>query len=562
MSRKLFLSFLGATNYTRCNYYKEEKPDQKIENVKYVQEALVQLYCTDFQPGDQFCFFLTKKAREKNWENSTQNEQGLKARLLQLSIREEQILEVDIPEGSSTEKIWDIFERVFGVIGKDDEVHLDITHSFRFFPMLGMALLNYAKALHGISVKGIYYGAFEAAPNNNSNDLRNAPIFDLISISDLQDWTNAAYEFVHYGKVSNLRQLTKKQIKPVLAETKGADEIARRLSIISNTTEEMAKAIATNRGAKIYQSIDFDNLNDNLQFFEEHQSFIKPLNAIIKTLADKVAPFKNNDPLHWLKSARWCVNHGMYQQAITQLREGVLTWLCLQLQPVNGFFDWKNKIPRDLLSSIFTIINRSFEKDKWEKEARKYAWLTHTLIQHPFFKEMAPLFSSLRHLRNDVNHGGYTGQQKQKNKNESDKKVSQCKKIVEQFEAIDWSAPLEVKFSPLLNLSNHPLSSWQEAQKAEAERLFGRVEDMPFPAVPPEADEEAIDALVDEYFEAIVKQSPAAVHIMGEMTFTCRLVEKLKAHGITCLASTTERIAREEGGHKITEFRFSRFRKY
>jgi len=114
----------------------------------------------------------------------------------------------------------------------------------------------------------------------------------------------------------------------------------------------------------------------------------------------------------------------------------------------------------------------------------------------------------------------------------------------------------------LLNLSNHPLSSWQEAQKAEAERLFSRVEDMPFPAVPPEADEEAIDALVDEYFEAIVKQSPAGVHIMGEMTFTCRLVEKLKAHGITCLASTTERIAREEGGRKVTEFRFSRFRKY
>ncbi len=115
----------------------------------------------------------------------------------------------------------------------------------------------------------------------------------------------------------------------------------------------------------------------------------------------------------------------------------------------------------------------------------------------------------------------------------------------------------------LLNLSNHPTSSWTEAQMAEARRLFGEVIDMPFPAVPPDADEQALEALVEEYFDKILDKKPAAVHLMGEMTFTCRLVQKLKEAGITCLASTTERLVREEAdGRKVSEFRFRRFRKY
>ena len=48
MSRKILLSFLGTNNYLGCNYYLEGRPDQKISNVKYVQQALVQLFCKDF----------------------------------------------------------------------------------------------------------------------------------------------------------------------------------------------------------------------------------------------------------------------------------------------------------------------------------------------------------------------------------------------------------------------------------------------------------------------------------------------------------------------------------
>ncbi|RME03015.1 MAG: TIGR02221 family CRISPR-associated protein, partial [Bacteroidetes bacterium] len=493
MSRKTYISFLGTNNYVECNYYDEEDPSNRIEGVKYVQEALTQMYCKEiFGTEDCYYFFLTAKARQMNWEDDGQwnsktraydlPNKGLRGRLAQLNLPGE-IKDINIPEGFSSEEIWEIFERVFSCMQEGDEVFFDITHAFRSLPLLGLALLNYAKALKNIQVKGIFYGAFEKlgpAPEVKEMPMeaRNAPVLNLLSVSELQDWTNAAFEFTRYGKVSTLRKLTGKQVAPILAETKGGDEVARRLQSVSKITDEMAKAISTNRGADILQKIDFESLKLHLQFFADQESFIKPLNAIMRVLAEKVAAFKNNDPLHWLRSARWCVEHGMYQQAVTQLQEGVLTWLCVQLRRANELFDWRNEAPRNLLTSVFSIISQKIEENQWGKEAGKYPWLTRVLVQHPFVQALAPDFSSLTNLRNDVNHGGY----KQGNTKSADRVISQCEKLLEKFESLDWAQPLEVKLQPLLNLSNHPTSSWTEAQMAEAKRLFGEVIDLPFPA--------------------------------------------------------------------------------
>ena len=54
----------------------------------------------------------------------------------------------------------------------------------------------------------------------------------------------------------------------------------------------------------------------------------------------------------------------------------------------------------------------------------------------------------------------------------------------------------------------------------------------------------------------------SAVHLMGEMNFTFSLVNKLKANGIKCVASTTVRETVEENGVKISKFKFVRYRSY
>ena len=116
-----------------------------------------------------------------------------------------------------------------------------------------------------------------------------------------------------------------------------------------------------------------------------------------------------------------------------------------------------------------------------------------------------------------------------------------------------------------INFSNHPSSSWSEEQLAAA-REFGEIQDLPFPNIDENLDEACIDSLTDDYLEKIKEMSggePCIVHIMGEMTFTYSLVNKLKAEGYTCLASTTKRdVVVLPDGSKQVRFHFCRFRKY
>lgn len=118
----------------------------------------------------------------------------------------------------------------------------------------------------------------------------------------------------------------------------------------------------------------------------------------------------------------------------------------------------------------------------------------------------------------------------------------------------------------LINLTNHPSSRWSDKQKAAAEE-YGEIVDMPFPVIDEAGDEKYIATLADEYFNKIVKLSDTqsvVVHLMGEQTFSYALIKRLRERGITCVASTTKRIVKEEVPGKKSEviFQFERFRAY
>lgn len=119
----------------------------------------------------------------------------------------------------------------------------------------------------------------------------------------------------------------------------------------------------------------------------------------------------------------------------------------------------------------------------------------------------------------------------------------------------------------LLNLSNHPSSKWPEGQRQAAIEQYSEIKDMPFPQIPPGVDTDGIRQIVEKYEGHIRKialeNSSLTVHLMGELTFTHLLVNRLQVAGIPCVASTSERIIIEEAnGKKTSQFNFIRFRKY
>ena len=125
----------------------------------------------------------------------------------------------------------------------------------------------------------------------------------------------------------------------------------------------------------------------------------------------------------------------------------------------------------------------------------------------------------------------------------------------------------QIQFIMLINLTNHPSSRWSEKQKAAAEEEFGEIVDMPFPEIREEGCEWYVSDLADQYLRKILNMpdaSPFVVHLMGEQTFSYALLKRLRARGITCVASTTKRIVKEEEPGRKTEviFQFERFRRY
>ena len=117
----------------------------------------------------------------------------------------------------------------------------------------------------------------------------------------------------------------------------------------------------------------------------------------------------------------------------------------------------------------------------------------------------------------------------------------------------------------LINFSNHPSASWSDAQM-QAAAVYGDIIDMPFPSVPPEADEEAVGDLADICLEKILAtgQVPEmTVHIMGEQTLCFALILRLQRLGIPCVASCSARDVRlQPDGSKVVGFHFVRFRRY
>lgn len=118
----------------------------------------------------------------------------------------------------------------------------------------------------------------------------------------------------------------------------------------------------------------------------------------------------------------------------------------------------------------------------------------------------------------------------------------------------------------LINLSNHPLSTWSNKQLKQAELQFGEVVDYPFPHVSPERDIGEIRELAKSIFDEVINQYKSediTIHIMGEFSLVYQLVSLFQINNIVCVLSTSNRIVEElEDGSKKVFFDFVKFRMY
>lgn len=378
-----------------CRYGKD---GMVMEETVFIQKALVEYLQKNcgWNDKDKVVIFLTEKARKIHWTPDVP-EKGLESDLKKMGISYEG---VDIKDGISTEQMWSIFETIYSQFEDGDELYIDITHSFRYLPMLLIVLVNYAKLLKNVSVGGIFYGNWEAKDEQNI-----APIMDLLPLSLLQDWTIAASDFLQYGQIKKLCQISNASLSGILKdpETRTADN--QTLKKFLKTLQVIVNDRLTCRGKDIIDGSDVENLRryaDNIETVAISQ--LKPVFEKIKDSLSKYGTV--NEAVNCIKAARWCLDNCLYQQCITLLDEGVITVLCEACG-----LDYRSKEDRNIVSKCIKITNNELPEDVWlvdtEEERLKIRtvleknqelWSTNGLV-----REMV----NLMELRNDYNHAGF-----------------------------------------------------------------------------------------------------------------------------------------------------------
>lgn len=119
----------------------------------------------------------------------------------------------------------------------------------------------------------------------------------------------------------------------------------------------------------------------------------------------------------------------------------------------------------------------------------------------------------------------------------------------------------------LINISNHPISTWSEKQIAMAKQLWGDVCDIALPYIDPSLDGAQVLSKAEEDVEAYCAtiqryDETSAFHVMGESVYCFHIIRLLKERGYVVVASTTERSVVFQGFQKVSLFEFIKFREY
>ena len=397
MSRKVFISFLGVSDYTECVY---TYGSYRSRIVMFVQSALTEMVCADWTKDDKILVFLTNEAEEKNWPKLKQEWR------IDTSITQG----VPISLGKDEAEIWRIFQIIYDSLEESDKLFVDITHSFRSLPLLASSLLQYAKFLKNITVHGIYYGAFETLGNPRDIQVRTpnpneriVPVFDLTAFSEIQDWSIAANDFIRFGNTTRLSQLTKADINPILRETKGKHKVAASLWNLNNCIDELSMNIRTNRGKELIKGKAPAKIITILNSLE--QDLIKPLNPILAELKHSINDIYagENETKNMLLAVNWCIEKQLIQEGFTILQEGIISFL---------LDDYHNKDKREFVSGFLnTFAFGVFDKTRYNKlNYQMCADLEDDLKRIPNIGKWSVVFQKITDYRNDINHAGMKSQ--------------------------------------------------------------------------------------------------------------------------------------------------------
>lgn len=339
----IFISCLGTGDYKDCRYRPHEEEAEALagfspSETRFIQAARLEALNRRKIAFDKVLILLTGKSRKANWLDGGYKDKegevicgedgrplpGLGSVLDGMNVKAEA---VQIPDGANESEFWEIFSIVSKSIPENASLYVDLTHGFRTMPILLLMALEFVTKIKNAKIEELTYGAFISSEAEN-----HGATWNLESFLVIRNWADAVSSFVDYGDTRALAKVANmpiRQLAKVLQHDtpEGLRALHKALDnfgdVISKCYSPGVAESASKLKRYVQMIIDVDISHGQLQ----------PLKELLGQVMDKLADFPSDlsSPKAQLRAqwaaAKWCFDYGRAMQAMTFLREGMVSIL-------------------------------------------------------------------------------------------------------------------------------------------------------------------------------------------------------------------------------------------
>ena len=296
--RRIYISFLGAGDYTPAVYHIENK---QADRSQYVQFAELQLTGPDY--FDKIFLIMKKTSKDKHYDL-------LKQELSKLGIHE--IYEIDITDELAPENHWVRFEEILMHIDHGDELTVDLTHGFRIVPIVFSTALNFLQKAKNIQIRAVYYGAYES-------NKEFSPIVDVKDFYIINEWADAVSRLVEDADPGKLGKVAQKEKGSNLHEF----DNPKLVNAFADLTEALKNVDIHNIAKKASNALDIVNKKEINASVTGKILFGLVKDKFVSLVSDKTftGRYDHNYFKLQLEIVRLLLDHKLFMQAYTVMRE-------------------------------------------------------------------------------------------------------------------------------------------------------------------------------------------------------------------------------------------------
>lgn len=231
----------------------------------------------------------------------------------------------EIPSAGTIEEVWrgfDVITETFeNLASEGNNIYLDITNGFRHLPLISFVSLLYLESANRLSVKGAYYGAFDA----KLPEVQETQVFDLSSLLKIVRGSFAVEQFEKTGNLTPLRNFIEDVLKEHTEEKFKITDFEELSSCVSS-------GLPIEAGLLAYKKREF--LENKLP---EARNEVKALERLLDKITKKLDEFsifgskdKQSVELNLqelereLRFIKWHLDMGNISTALLLLREWIV----------------------------------------------------------------------------------------------------------------------------------------------------------------------------------------------------------------------------------------------